>query len=274
MIRPFTCVCMLLAGASGLYLYHVKHRTHMLEDRIADLVRATAQTHQRIEMLRAEWALLNRPERLRDLAAQYLSLQPLKPAQFVRMADLDQHLPPPELPGPKPVVEPPAGIPMAQAAPPVVGLPAAAGDATNSADTHQAPVRTANDGPGTTPPAAAPSPPPVVAAQTAPARPVVVATHTAPRTEHSPRHETVTAAHRPTRVLAPVIDAFATSPAGAREIRRPLVQRAEALAMVPRAYAAPPVGSSLGMAATTRLPAPVPMQVSVVRGSAHSPGLP
>ena len=26
MIRPFTCICMLLAGGSGLYLYQSKHR--------------------------------------------------------------------------------------------------------------------------------------------------------------------------------------------------------------------------------------------------------
>ena len=41
MIRPFTIICMVLAGASGLYLYQTKHRAQMLDREIQRTVRQT-----------------------------------------------------------------------------------------------------------------------------------------------------------------------------------------------------------------------------------------
>ena len=41
MIRPFTCVCFLLACGSGLYLYQAKHRVQMIDREIEKTVRAT-----------------------------------------------------------------------------------------------------------------------------------------------------------------------------------------------------------------------------------------
>jgi hypothetical protein len=95
MIRPVTCLCLLAAGASGLYLYSEKHRTALLDREIGQVIRATEAAHARTGMLRAEWALLNEPGRLQDMASRYLTLQPLKPSQFVQVADLAGHLPAP-----------------------------------------------------------------------------------------------------------------------------------------------------------------------------------
>ena len=72
MIRPFTCVCMLLAGASGLYLYQAKHRVQLLDRRIESTVRATQAAQERMGVLKAEWTLLNDPERLAQLASRFL----------------------------------------------------------------------------------------------------------------------------------------------------------------------------------------------------------
>ena len=91
MIRPVTCLCLLAAGASGLYLYSEKHRTALLDREIGQVIRATEAAHARTGMLRAEWALLNEPGRLQDMAGRYLTLQPLKPSQFVQVADLSTH---------------------------------------------------------------------------------------------------------------------------------------------------------------------------------------
>ena len=44
MIRPFTCVCFLLACGSGLYLYQAKHRVQMIDREIEKTVRATDGT--------------------------------------------------------------------------------------------------------------------------------------------------------------------------------------------------------------------------------------
>ena len=122
MIRPFTCVCMLLAGGSGLYLYQTKHRALLLDREIAHTVKQTDATRERITALRAEWALLNEPERLAELQAQHLGLKPLAPTQFVTLADLPARLPSPlpagsvVLPEPEEVVAVPAPEPVRTAA--------------------------------------------------------------------------------------------------------------------------------------------------------------
>ena len=75
MIRPVTCVCVLLAGASGLYLYQSKHRVQLLDRQIESTVRATQAARERTGVLRAEWTLLNDPERLAQLAGRFLQPQ-------------------------------------------------------------------------------------------------------------------------------------------------------------------------------------------------------
>lgn len=99
MIRPLTCVCMLLAGGSGLYLYQSKHRAHMLDREITRTLKQADATRERIGALRAEWAVLNEPERLADLSQHHLGLRTLAPGQFVTLADLGAKLPPPVAPG-------------------------------------------------------------------------------------------------------------------------------------------------------------------------------
>jgi hypothetical protein len=95
MIRPFTCLCLAAACGSGLYLYSEKHRTAMLDRDISNVIHQTEAARARIGLLRAEWALLNEPGRLQDMADKYLALKPMAPTQFVQLSDLPNHLPPP-----------------------------------------------------------------------------------------------------------------------------------------------------------------------------------
>jgi hypothetical protein len=95
MIRPFTCLCLAAACGSGLYLYSEKHRTALLDRQIATVVHETEAARQRTGLLRAEWALLNEPGRLQDMADKYLSLKPMAPTQFVQLSDLASRLPAP-----------------------------------------------------------------------------------------------------------------------------------------------------------------------------------
>ncbi len=116
MIRPLTCVCAILAGASGLYLYSEKHRTTLLDQQISGIVSDTQHIRERTAMLRAEWALLNQPDRLQGLATRFLpQLGAMAPTQFVQLSALDHHLPPP---GPE---VPPHPIATPQTAPALVG---------------------------------------------------------------------------------------------------------------------------------------------------------
>ncbi|MFT9418594.1 hypothetical protein [Acetobacter sp.] len=92
--RPFTCCCAVLAIASGFFLYAKKHQTTLLDQQISAIVSETEHVRGQTAMLRTEWALENQPERLAALAVKHAAyLQSMNPTQFVRMADLAQHLP-------------------------------------------------------------------------------------------------------------------------------------------------------------------------------------
>lgn len=93
MIRPMTLLSMLAAAGAGLYLYQVKHSVAELDRELRSINRQTEQARERTQILRAEWALLNEPERLLEVAQRYLPLQPMAPTQFVRLSDLDRRLP-------------------------------------------------------------------------------------------------------------------------------------------------------------------------------------
>ena len=95
MIRPLTCICLLLAGGSGLYLYQSKHEAQMLDREIERTMRATDVARDRIAVLRGEWALLNEPERLDALSKARLGLKSVAPSQYVTAAELGARLPPP-----------------------------------------------------------------------------------------------------------------------------------------------------------------------------------
>jgi hypothetical protein len=71
MIRPFTCVCFLLACGSGLYLYQAKHRVQMIDREIEKTVHATEVLREQTRVLHAEWTLQNDPQRLQSLAHQH-----------------------------------------------------------------------------------------------------------------------------------------------------------------------------------------------------------
>jgi hypothetical protein len=92
MIRPFTCLCLLVAAGSGLYLYSAKHDAQMLDREITKLGRQAQESRARAAMMRAEYDRLGDPDRLRELATMVLSLQPTDPAQFASMADLERRL--------------------------------------------------------------------------------------------------------------------------------------------------------------------------------------
>ncbi len=93
MIRPLTLLTLLAAGGAGLHLYQVKHQVSLLDKELREVRARTEAARTRTGVLRAEWQLLNDPERLRRNAAQFLQLETMSPAQFIRSADLDKRLP-------------------------------------------------------------------------------------------------------------------------------------------------------------------------------------
>src|SRR5271166_5261165 len=113
MIRPFTCVCFLLACGSGLYLYQAKHRVQMIDREIEKTVHTTAELREQTRVLHAEWTLQSDPQRLQALADQFLSLKTVTPGQFTSMAELDNRLPAVRAPEPPPSEAQPVPVPVA-----------------------------------------------------------------------------------------------------------------------------------------------------------------
>ena len=92
--QPPTAATLLLAAASGLWLYQVKHRAEALDGQIARVLGQIAATRERIGPLLAEWTLLEDPRRLDALARRDLGLRPLAVSQFVALPDLGSRLAP------------------------------------------------------------------------------------------------------------------------------------------------------------------------------------
>jgi cell division protein FtsL len=77
---------LLIAVAIGLYV--LKNRVHDLEDRLQRLNREIIAEQEAIHVLKAEWAYLNQPGRLDDLARRHLGLVPENAKQVIDIADL------------------------------------------------------------------------------------------------------------------------------------------------------------------------------------------
>jgi cell division protein FtsL len=82
----------------AFWAYRENYRTQQVVTETQTLQRQIGQTQTRLNVLRAEWAYLNRPDRLRELADinfDRLGLQPLRPDQFGRVDEVA--FPPAEL---------------------------------------------------------------------------------------------------------------------------------------------------------------------------------
>ena len=125
MIRLGTILCAGIAAMSGMYLYHVKYQTQLLDRSIVQINQSIDATRDRTEVLKAEWTLLNDPERLAALAGEFLSLSTMAPKQFTALADLPNRLPAPRpmAPAPTETTDEPGEQPDGNAAMPVAETP-------------------------------------------------------------------------------------------------------------------------------------------------------
>jgi cell division protein FtsL len=92
----FCNICLSLALVVLAYvIYQVKYDTRSLDVDIASLSKDIEAERDSVAVLRAEWSLLNRPERIERLAEKYLDLAPPKPQQMLALetaspGDLDR----------------------------------------------------------------------------------------------------------------------------------------------------------------------------------------
>src|SRR5271165_3843272 len=236
MIRLSTCVSVLLACGSGLYLYQTKHQAQVLDRQIEHTVKAIAATRMQSRELAASWTVLGSPDRLQQLSDQFIGIKSMQPSQFVAIADLDSRLPAPRTPDAPSSATP--GDTGSETTPLVTTEPSAA------PDTPTTPAPASRAAPATA------SPAPVAAADAARASAMAAARPAERKPSEIPRPAHETAQNHPTAPRAvspssPVVDELERS---ARPVPQPLAP-------------APVTGSLLGMAHIA-VPAPVPLPVS------------
>jgi hypothetical protein len=74
--------------SSAFYAYTVKYETTWEAEQLIKLKSKVQREKDAIAILRAEWQLLNRPERLQELSRQYPDLAPLQAHQLGTIAEL------------------------------------------------------------------------------------------------------------------------------------------------------------------------------------------
>jgi hypothetical protein len=79
-----TTVMFLLAYA----VYHGGTLARAEEARLKRIERQIAREQSAMKVLKADWALLTKPERLQGLAERHLALAPVAAAQFTQLASL------------------------------------------------------------------------------------------------------------------------------------------------------------------------------------------
>lgn len=96
-MKTFLYLCAgVLVVLAASWTYNVNYKVQKAEARVASLTRAIDRERQSIAVLGAEWAYLNRPERLLALAETYYTELRLMPITAEHFADVDQVAFPPD----------------------------------------------------------------------------------------------------------------------------------------------------------------------------------
>ncbi len=82
MVRPTTILALLILAGSVFGLFQVKYRVQALQRDLVEVDRQLAEEKNARHVLKAEWAYLNQPDRLRTLVERHLQLRAITVAQL------------------------------------------------------------------------------------------------------------------------------------------------------------------------------------------------
>lgn len=88
MTRLSTFIWILVSVVAMFMLYKVKYEVMALKTQVAETSRELEQKRHALHVAAAEWAYLNRPERLKRLAAKYLASSELTVDQVAEIQDI------------------------------------------------------------------------------------------------------------------------------------------------------------------------------------------
>jgi cell division protein FtsL len=78
---------------AAAYVYRIKFQSTLQAERVAKLRTEVQREREAVAALRAQWAKLDSPRRIQDLARRHLTLQPIVPTQFGRFDRLPERPP-------------------------------------------------------------------------------------------------------------------------------------------------------------------------------------
>lgn len=87
--RSISLSIMILVVA-GIGTYTLKHKVLHLESQLKQVKRETVKLKESMHVLNAEWAYLNRPERLQQLAQDKLGMTHTSHEQFISLEQLSE----------------------------------------------------------------------------------------------------------------------------------------------------------------------------------------
>ena len=87
----FVNICLVLGlGAVASVIYQAKYEARGIDERIIALNKQIETERDAVAVLRAEWSLLNRPERIERLAKKYIKLVPPHAQQLVILDEVTE----------------------------------------------------------------------------------------------------------------------------------------------------------------------------------------
>ena len=103
MLKTLNILLITVMLGAAAYTYQIKHTAELIETEVTKLDRKIALEKETISLLQADWTLLDQPSRLQRLADVYagdLELQPIRPEQIIEADQLPapRALPLPALP--------------------------------------------------------------------------------------------------------------------------------------------------------------------------------
>lgn len=81
---------MMFLIVAGIGTYTLKHKVIHMESQLSRLKRETVKLKESMHVLNAEWAYLNRPERLQQLAQDKLGMSHTSHEQFISLDQLSE----------------------------------------------------------------------------------------------------------------------------------------------------------------------------------------
>lgn len=90
MLRLLNIAVLTLLVGTAAWAYQTKYETIFYAEQVKKLEAQVDREKDQIAILKAEWQLLNRPQRLDALAQRYLDMKQVKSTQVARVQDIPE----------------------------------------------------------------------------------------------------------------------------------------------------------------------------------------